>query len=156
MQRFYCHRLQDKWYFSDTENHTQNKLILLQDKRNTEPLWSQISMILQGSAASANLLGTAIKPTPASRQERRRTEISSHLQSFIPLSISKMQMVFSLSEDHSAPGKFKSGRETRRQRGEIRLYKRFALQTELYPSNQQQMFLCTAVVCATQMCLSNR
>jgi len=71
-------------------------------------------MILQGLTASANLLGTTMKPTPAARQERRRTEISSHLQSFIPLSINKTQMVSVLSEGHSAPGKLKSGGETRR------------------------------------------
>lgn len=97
-------------FLQQTENRTQNKRILLQDKRSGEPLQSQSRMILQGPAASANLLGTATKLTPASRQERRRTEISSHLQSFIPLSIGKAQMDFSLSEDHSAPGKLKLGR----------------------------------------------
>lgn len=65
-------------------------------------------------------------------------------------------MVFSLSEDHFAPGKLQLGRETRRQRGEICSCKHFALQTELYHSNQQQMFLCTAGTCAKQTCLSKR
>lgn len=35
-------------FLRQTENHTQNKQILLQDKRSGELLWSQISMILQG------------------------------------------------------------------------------------------------------------
>lgn len=65
-------------------------------------------------------------------------------------------MVFSLSEDHFAPGKLQLRRETRRQRREICSCKCFALQTELYPSNQQQMFLCTAGTCANQTCLSKR
>lgn len=129
---------------------------LLQDKRSGELLQPQPSMTSQGPAAPANLPGTATKPTPDPRQERRRTEISSQLQSFIPLSINKTQMVFSLSEDHFAPGKLQSGRETRRQRGEICSCKHFALQTELYPSNQQQMFLGTAGICANQTCLSKR
>lgn len=106
------------------EIRTQNTRILLQDSRRREPLRSQIDVILQDPAASANLLGKATKPAPAARQERRRIEISSR-RSFIPLSTNKPQMVFSLSEDHWAPGKPKSGRESRRQREEIRLYKHF-------------------------------
>lgn len=129
---------------------------LLQDKRSGELLQPQRSMTSQGPAAPANLPGIATKPAPDPRQERRRTEISSQLQSFIPLSINKTQMVFSLSEDHFAPGKLQLGRKIRRQKGEICSCKHFALQTELYLSNQQQMFLCTAGIRANQTCLSKR
>lgn len=117
-QHFSCHCLQDKWYFSDSLKFIQKINRYSYRIKGVESCSGHRSAPL----CSVNLLGTATKPTPAWRQERRRSEISSHLQSFTPLSINKTQMLFSLSEDHSTSGKLKLRRETRGQRGEICLH----------------------------------
>lgn len=106
-QCLYCHHWQDDLPGSLTFAHRTADAPAGRQERRAPPVTDR-----RDCARPSSLCQRAWQSHKASSssEESRRTEISSRLQSFSPLSINKPQMVFSLSEDHSAPGKPKSGR----------------------------------------------